>query len=149
MAAAPGGVRLWFRLEGAASASSVVVPDEANVDDLRKEIKAALANKLKDVDAVDLRLSTADGKTYEDEEARVPTVHQTKKEALIVTGTFVRAARSPFAAAYGPRSSCGGGGHPSSSRRYALLPARSCRSVCAVWCSVARLVPWLAARLAG
>jgi hypothetical protein len=108
MAAAPGGVRLWFRLEGAASADRVVLPPGADVADLRDKIKEKLKPKLDHVAAVDLVLSTADGKTYDDEEASVPTVHHTKKEALIVTGTFVRVARSPFAAAYGPRSSCGG-----------------------------------------
>ena len=111
MAAAPA-VRIWLRLEGAASATSVVVAndEDANVDDLRYKIKEKLANKLKHVDADDLRLSTADGKTtYSRGSQPVSTIDATTEDApLIVTGTFVRAARSPFAAAHGPRSSCGG-----------------------------------------
>ena len=59
-----------------------------------------------DVDAFKLVLKTADGTTYDDPRALVSTLPLDKE--LIVTGTFVRAARSPFAAAYGPRSSCGG-----------------------------------------
>ena len=102
MAAAPA-VRIWLRLEGAASATSVVVAndEDANVDDLRYKIKEKLANKLKHVDADDLRLSTADGTPYEDPEAPVPSVHNKAALALVVKGTFVRAARSPFAAAHG------------------------------------------------
>ena len=111
MAAAPG-VRIWLRLEGAASATSVVVAndEDANVDDLRYKIKEKLANKLKHVDADDLRLSTADGKTtYSRGSQPVSTIDATTEDApLLVTGTFVRAGRSPFAAAaYGPRSSSG------------------------------------------
>jgi hypothetical protein len=110
--AAPASVRVWFRLEGAASADFLDVSSNNNVAQLRKAIYAELKAKLepRGVIASDLVLSTA-GKTYDDEEATVPTVHQTKKDALIVTGMFVRAARSPFAAAaygrYGPRSSRG------------------------------------------
>jgi hypothetical protein len=115
MAAAPG-VRLWFRLEGAASAAtSVVVPSDTIVDDLRDKIKEKLAGQLqvkfgRTVDASELVLSTADGKTtYSRASQPVSTIDATTEDTpLIVTGTFVRAARSPFAAAaYGPRSSCG------------------------------------------
>jgi hypothetical protein len=100
---------VWFRLEGAASATSVDVTDSTNIDRLRDAIYAKIKAKLepRGVIASDLVLKTAAGKVYDDEEAKAPTAHQTKKEALIVTGTFVRAARSPFAAAYGSRSSCG------------------------------------------
>ncbi len=105
-------VCVWFRLEGAASADFLEVSLNNNVAQLRKAIYAELKAKLepRGVIASELVLSTADRETYDDEEASVPTVHQTKKEALIVTGTSVRAPRSLFAAAYGPRSSCGG--HP-------------------------------------
>ena len=135
-------VRVWFRLEGAASTDFLDVSSNNNVAQLRKAIYAELKAELepRGITARLLVLSTA-GKTYDDEEATVPTVHQTKKDALIVTGTFVRAARPLFAAAYGPRSSCGGGGHPSSSRRYALLPARSfgrsvlCGALWLAWCT--------------
>jgi hypothetical protein len=99
-------VRVWFRLDGAAT--SVIVSFDANVDDLRKAIYAELKAELepRGITARLLVLSTADGKTCDDEEARVPSVHQTKKDALIVTGAFVRAARSPFAA-HVPRSPFG------------------------------------------
>jgi hypothetical protein len=96
MAAAPGGVRLWFRLEGAASAAtSVVVPSDTIVDDLRDKIKEKLKPKLDHVAAVDLVLSTADGKTtYSRASQPVSTIDATTEDApLIVTGTFVRAAR--------------------------------------------------------
>jgi hypothetical protein len=68
MAAAPGGIRLWFRLEGAASADRVVLPPGADVADLRDKIKEKLAGQLqvkfgRTVDASELVLSTADGKT--------------------------------------------------------------------------------------
>ena len=107
--AAPS-VRLWFRLEGAASAAFLDISSNTIVADLRDKIKEKLANKLKHVDADDLRLSTADGKTtYSRGSQPVSTIDATTEDApLIVTGTFVRAARSPFAAAHGPRSSCGG-----------------------------------------
>ncbi len=109
MAAAPG-VRLWFRLEGAASAAtSVVVPSDTIFDDLRDKIKEKLKPKLDHVAALDLVLSTADGKTtYSRASQPVSTIDATTEDTpLIVTGTFVRAVRSPFAAAYGSRSSCG------------------------------------------
>ena len=68
-----------------------------------------LADDALGVPAYKLRLSTADGKVvYDNEEASVPTVHQTKKEALIVTGTFVCAPRSVFAVAQCCRSSRAG-----------------------------------------
>jgi hypothetical protein len=88
-------VCVWFRLEGAASADFLEVSLNNNVAQLRKAIYAELKAKLepRGVIASELVLSTADRETYDDEEARVPTVHQTKKDALIVTGTFVRAAR--------------------------------------------------------
>jgi hypothetical protein len=105
MAAAPG-VRLWFRLDAASAATSVVVPSDAIVDDLRDKIKEKLADDARGVPAFKLVLSTADGKTYDDPRALVSTLPLDKE--FIVTGTFVRAARSLFAAAYGPRSSCGG-----------------------------------------
>ena len=113
MAAAPG-VRLWFRVEGAASADRVVLPPGADVADLRDKIKEKLAGQLqvkfgRTVDASELVLSTADGKTtYSRGSQPVSTIDATTEDApLIVTGTFVRAARSPFAAAYGLRSSRG------------------------------------------
>ena len=106
MAAAPGGVRLWFRLEGAASADRVVLPPGADVADLRDKVKEKLADDARGVPAFKLVLKTADGTTYDDPRALVSTLPLDKE--FIVTGTFVRAARSPFAAAYGPRSSCGG-----------------------------------------
>ena len=101
-------VCVWFRLEGAASADFLDVSSNNNVAQLRKAIYAELKAKLepRGVIASDLVLSTADGKTYDDPRALVSTLPLDKE--LIVTGTFVRAARSPFAAAYGPRSSCGG-----------------------------------------
>jgi hypothetical protein len=109
--AAASVCKIWFRLEGTAP-DKVHIETSSDIADLRDAIYAKVKAKLepRGVIASDLVLSTADrdGKTYDDEEARVPTVHQTKKEALIVTGTFVRAARSLFAAAvYGPRSSSG------------------------------------------
>lgn len=93
--AGPASVRVWFRLEGAASPDFLDVSSSNNVAQLRKAIYAELKAKLepRGVIASDLVLSTAEGKTY-DEEATVPTAHQTKKDTLIVTGTFVRAARS-------------------------------------------------------
>ena len=48
----------------------MIVSFDANVDDFRK----AILNH----GATPCVLSAADGKTYDDEEARVPTVHQTK-----------------------------------------------------------------------
>ena len=110
MAAASASVVVWFRLEGGAP-DKVRIETSSDIADLRKAIYAELKAELepRGITARLLVLSTADRKVYDDEEARVPSVHQTKKDALIVTGTFVRAARSPFAAAYyGPRSSCGG-----------------------------------------
>jgi hypothetical protein len=93
MAAAP---RVWFRLEGAASAAtSVVVPSDTIVDDLRDKIKEKLKPKLDHVAALDLVLSTADHKTtYSRASQPVSTIDATTEDApLIVTGTFVRAAR--------------------------------------------------------
>ena len=46
MAAAPGGVRVWFRLEGAASADFLDVSSNNNVAQLRKAIYAELKAKL-------------------------------------------------------------------------------------------------------
>ena len=109
MAAASASVLVWFRLVGGAP-DKVRIEATSDVADLRDAIYAKVKAKLepRGVIASDLVLS-ADAVTYDDEEARVPSVHQTKKDALLVTGTFVRAGRSPFAAAaYGPRSSCGG-----------------------------------------
>ncbi len=99
MAAPSASVLVWFRLEGGA-ADKVRIETSSDIADLRKAYYAELKAKLapRGVIASDLVLATADGKAY-DEEATVPTVHQTKKDALIVTGTFVRAARYPFAAA--------------------------------------------------
>ena len=108
MAAASASVLVWFRLVGGAP-DKVRIEATSDVADLRDAIYAKVKAKLepRGVIASDLVLS-ADAVTYDDEEARVPSVHQTKKDALIVTGTFVRAGRSPFAAAaYGPRSSSG------------------------------------------
>ena len=134
-------VRVWFRLEGAASTDFLDVSSNNNVAQLRKAIYAELKAELepRGITARLLVLSTA-GKTYDDEEATVPTVHQTKKDALIVTGTFVRAARSPFAAAYGPRSSCGG--RTSRRSRYAD-PLCSCalRVYVALCCAVGSRCP--------
>ena len=95
MAAATFSV--WFCFERAAAKVRIEATDD--IADLRDAIYAKLKAKLapRGIVASDLVLSTADA-VY-DEEARVPTVHQTKKDALIVTGTYVRAARSPFAAA--------------------------------------------------
>jgi hypothetical protein len=162
--AAPASVRVWFRLEGAASADFLDVSSNNNVAQLRKAIYAELKAKLepRGVIASDLVLSTA-GKTYDNEEATVPTVHQTKKDALIVTGTFVRAARSPFAAAaYGPRRS-----HPcsclcalravllvlvalrelirtlSSVRPLSVLGSFLCSNRCCLWSSPCLLLLWV------
>jgi hypothetical protein len=107
-------VCVWFRLEGAASADFLDVSSNHNVAQLRKAIYAELKAKLepRGVIASDLVLSTADGKTtYSRGSQPVSTIDATTEDApLLVTGTFVRVARSPFAAAYGlygPRSSRG------------------------------------------
>jgi hypothetical protein len=87
MAAAPGGVRVWFRLEGAASAAtSVVVPSDTIVDDLRKRIKEELGDDARGVPAFKLVLSTVDGKTYDDPRALVSTLPLDQE--FIVTGTL-------------------------------------------------------------
>ncbi len=96
MAAAPG-VRLWFRLDGAASADFLDVSSNINVAQLRKAVYAELKAKLepRGVIASELVLSTADGKTtYSRASQPVSTIDATTEDApLIVTGTFVRAAR--------------------------------------------------------
>ncbi len=89
-----GGHRVWFKLEGAASADRVDVPPGADVVDLRDAIQKKLTGQLQAkhgrvVDAGELRLSSADGKTNYDEEALVSTIapaHATKATALLVTG---------------------------------------------------------------
>jgi hypothetical protein len=50
--------RVWFKLQGAATATSVLMPTDALVDDLREKIKEKRANRLREVDAADLVLST-------------------------------------------------------------------------------------------
>jgi hypothetical protein len=101
--------RVWFKLQGAATATSVLMPTDALVDDLRKEIKEKLANRLREVDAADLILSTtnADGKTatYDDPEAPVPAAHQKAAQALIVTSASACLACCAPAADF--RRSCG------------------------------------------
>jgi hypothetical protein len=102
--------RVWFKLQGAASADYVLMPTDALVADLRKEIKEKLANRLREVDAADLILSTtnvADGKTatYDDPEAPVPAAHQKAAQALIVTSAFACLACCAPAADF--RRSCG------------------------------------------
>jgi hypothetical protein len=78
--------RVWFKLQGAATATSVLMSTDALVDDLRKEIKEKLANRLREVDAADLILSTTNAdSTYDDPEAPVPAAHQKAAQALIVT----------------------------------------------------------------
>ena len=93
----------------AASADRVFLLPGADVADLRDKIKEKLADDARGVPAFKLVLSTANGKTtYSRASQPVSTIDATTEDApLIVTGTFVRAARSPFAAAYGLRSSRG------------------------------------------
>jgi hypothetical protein len=101
--------RVWFKLQGAATATSVLMPTDALVDDLRKEIKKELKPKLDEVAAADLILSTtnADGKTatYDDPEAPVPAAHQKAAQALIVTSASACLASCAPAADF--RRSCG------------------------------------------
>jgi hypothetical protein len=78
-------------------------------DDTALLERLTVLSKLDEVAAADLILSTtnADGKTATyDEEASVPTVHQTKKEALIVTSASACLALS-CAPAADFRRSCG------------------------------------------
>ena len=83
-------VRVWFKLEGAASATSAVMPDDALVDDLRDKIKEKLAADVKDVPASRLVLSTANGTTtYGRASAPVSDLNATSEDRpLIVTGTW-------------------------------------------------------------
>lgn len=99
-------VRAWFRLEGATSADFLDISSDNNVAQLRKAIYTELKAKLepRGVIASELVLATADGKTYEDPRALLSTLPFDNE--FIVTGKF--ACRSPFATAYGPRSSLGG-----------------------------------------
>jgi hypothetical protein len=87
--AAATTISVWFRVEGAASATSVDVTNGTNIDRLRDKIKEKLADDAKGVPAYKLRISTADGKTYDDPRALVSTLPLDKE--FIVTGTFVRA----------------------------------------------------------
>jgi hypothetical protein len=89
---ASGHVRLWFRVEGAASADVLDVPSNNNVAELRKAIYAELKAELepRGITARLLVLSTADGTTYDDPRALVSTLPLDKE--LIVTGTFVHGA---------------------------------------------------------
>ena len=107
MVAPSASVSVWFRLEGGAP-DKVRIEATSDVADLRDAIYAKVKAELepRGITARLLVLSTADGKTYDDPRALVSTLPLDKE--FIVTGTFVRAARSPFAAvAYGPRSSSG------------------------------------------
>jgi hypothetical protein len=102
--------RVWFKLQGAATATSVLMPTDALVDDLRKEIKKELRPKLDEVAAADLILSTtnADGKTatYDRASAPVSVVGATTEDApLIVTSAFACLACCAPAADF--RRSCG------------------------------------------
>ena len=102
--------RVWFKLQGAATATSVLMPTDALVDDLRKEIKKELKPKLDEVAAADLILSTtnvADGKTtYDRASAPVSVVGATTEDApLIVTSAFACLACCAPAADF--RRSCG------------------------------------------
>ena len=102
--------RVWFKLQGAASADYVLMPTDALVADLRKEIKEKLSDDYKG-SAARLILSTtngADGKTatYDDPEAPVPAAHQKAAQALIVTSASACLALS-CAPAADFRRSCG------------------------------------------
>jgi hypothetical protein len=87
--------RVWFKLQGAASADYVLMPTDALVADLREKIDEKRANRLREVDAADLILSTiatnADGKTatYDRASAPVSVVGATTEDApLIVTSAL-------------------------------------------------------------
>jgi hypothetical protein len=106
--------RVWFKLQGAASADYVLMPTDALVADLREKVKEKLAGPLQDirgrpVSSSELILSTtnADGKTatYDDPEAPVPAAHQKAAQALIVTSAFACLACCAPAADF--RRSCG------------------------------------------
>lgn len=84
MASAAAAVRVWFRLEGAVSADFVDMPSNANVAELRRQIKMELANELRHVDAFRVSLSTADGATYNDPRASVSIIPQDAE--LLVQG---------------------------------------------------------------
>ncbi len=86
-------VRVWFKLEGAASADFVKLsdlPPEPIIGDLRDAIYAKNKAKLEPqrVVSADLRLSSTDGKSNYDEETLVSTIapaHATKATGLLVT----------------------------------------------------------------
>ena len=102
--------RVWFKLQGAASADYVPMPTDALVADLRKEIKEKLSDDYKG-SAARLILSTtngADGKTatYDRASAPVSVVGATTEDApLIVTSAFACLACCAPAADF--RRSCG------------------------------------------
>ena len=111
MAAASASVLVWFRLEGGAP-DKVRIETSSDIVDLRDAVYAKVKAELepRGITARLLVLSTADGKTtYSRGSQPVSTIDATTEDIpLIVTGAFVCAAWSPFAAAYGSRSSSGG-----------------------------------------
>lgn len=86
--AAASGVRVWFR--AGTFTTSVVVPQDANVDDLRKRIKEELADDARGVPAFKLVLSSADGATtYDRASAPVTAIGVTDEDhPLLVRGAF-------------------------------------------------------------